>query len=227
VTKNQTTNPTPGETGAAVVVDDVAEPNVPAQTIPAQEPVPAAEKPQPERAPAPVKPEPSERTFTQADVDQMIKERLQRERGKFADYETLRTAAGELEAVKAELAKLKGQAESASGEAARLRVETAIVSAAAKLGFTDPLDAVRLVDISKLPADDAAGGLDAALRSLAETKPYLVRRNAPALSPANPSRETAQPIGRSDAERRAEYFGGGASSFWDGRGSSISTKTEE
>lgn len=43
---------------------------------------------------------PADKTFTQSDVERMIGERLGRERSKYADYDTLKTAAGELAELK-------------------------------------------------------------------------------------------------------------------------------
>ncbi|WP_280473294.1 hypothetical protein [Nocardia asiatica] len=43
---------------------------------------------------------PAEKTFTQADVDRLLGERLAREKQKFADYDELKSAAAELKQIK-------------------------------------------------------------------------------------------------------------------------------
>lgn len=49
-----------------------------------------------------------ENLLTQTDVDSVIEKRLERERGKFADYETLKEQAGKVESIKSEFeSKLK------------------------------------------------------------------------------------------------------------------------
>lgn len=63
---------------------------------------------------------PQERTFTQAEVDNIIKDRLTRERGKFADYEEIKAKAAKFdeaeEASKSELQKAIERAEQAEKE---------------------------------------------------------------------------------------------------------------
>lgn len=62
-------------------------------------------------------------TFTQADVDRIVKERVQRERAKFADYEDLKTKAGEKATVEDRLAAMERRA--AEAEARALRADIA------------------------------------------------------------------------------------------------------
>lgn len=64
----------------------------------------------------------NERTFTQADVDRVVQERLAREREKYADHEDLQRKAAELDEIKAsqqsELEKVTARAEAAEKKAA-------------------------------------------------------------------------------------------------------------
>ena len=58
----------------------------------------------------------------------------------------------------------------------RIQIESAISSLAATLGFTDPLDAIRFVNVAE--AVDGQGNVDiekieAAIKDIAEKKPYL------------------------------------------------------
>jgi hypothetical protein len=73
---------------------------------------------------------PAAKTFTQADVDRLIRDRLAREREKFADYDELKTAAAagdksktQLDKIESELSTMRSRAEKA--DAALLRREVA------------------------------------------------------------------------------------------------------
>ena len=78
-------------------------------------------------------PTPEEKTFTQADIDRLVKERLDRERKKYADYDDLKKAREELEKIRqgemSEVEKLKAEhekilAEKTELEARALALET-------------------------------------------------------------------------------------------------------
>jgi hypothetical protein len=71
-----------------------------------------------------------------------------------------------------ELAELKAANESLVKEIAQHRTREAVFTSAAKLGFADPTDAFRLVDI-ELDADGKPRGVEAALTALLAAKPYL------------------------------------------------------
>nr|DAL14419.1 MAG TPA_asm: Major head protein [Caudoviricetes sp.] len=64
-------------------------------------------------------------TFTQADVDRIVRERVQRERAKFADYDDLKTKAGEAKTAEDRLTDLEKQLEQSQREALRRRVQAA------------------------------------------------------------------------------------------------------
>lgn len=74
--------------------------------------------------------EATEKTFTQADVDKIVTERLTRERVKYSDYEDLKNKAAKLdeieEANKTELQKATERAEALQGELDGLRKAEAI-----------------------------------------------------------------------------------------------------
>ena len=71
-----------------------------------------------------------ERTFKQAEVDQIVGERLARERAKYADYDALKEKAGRLDALeesqKTELQKANERASAAEAELASLKREAEI-----------------------------------------------------------------------------------------------------
>ena len=64
-------------------------------------------------------------TFTQADVDRIVKERVQRERAKFSDYDDLKTKAGEKATADERLAELEKRYADAEARALRANVANA------------------------------------------------------------------------------------------------------
>lgn len=172
-------------------------------------------------------PEAETKTFTQAEIDRIIAARLEQERKKYADYDT----------VKAELAKLKTPAQTPAPEAdadqrltaletqsqtlakrnQELTIESAIVKQAATVGL-DPTAAAKLVDTAKLTIgeDGSIAGLEDAVKAVAEQYPGLLVRQA-RTRPVNPGR-AGDSGAKTDAQRRAEYFGGVTSNFWSGGG---------
>jgi hypothetical protein len=96
-------------------------------------------------------------SFSQADVDRLIADRLTRERGKFADYNDLKTKAAEFDKIqdanKSELEKANEALSSAQAELAVAKVERVRRDAADKAGLpaelhefitaTDPEEAAK------------------------------------------------------------------------------------
>ena len=77
------------------------------------------------------------KTFTQAEVDKLIRDRLARERSKYADYDDLRARAAEADKGQSQLDKMQQQLDQMAqraekAEAAQLRAEVA-----RELGLTD------------------------------------------------------------------------------------------
>lgn len=103
-------------------------------------------------------------TFTQADIDRIVKDRLERERAKFNDYDTLKQAKAELDTLKAaqmsedekraaritELEQLAVVAQHERDEALKTAnnrlIRSAFIAEAAKAGAEHPEDAYRLAD---------------------------------------------------------------------------------
>lgn len=120
-----------------------------------------------------------ERTFTQAELDEIIKDRLGRERGKYADYKELQAKASKLEELEAaqlsELEKAQRAAEKANAEkeaalkqAQQMLIRSAFVAEAARQGAKHPDDAYALADRSGVMVDDdgKVAGVDAAVKQL-------------------------------------------------------------
>lgn len=130
----------------------------------------------------------ADRTFTQADVDRIVQERVARvKQTPPDDYEDLKAAAAKLaeleSANKTELEKERERAEKAEREAQAatqrakdIALRSAIVSEAAKKNVVDPDAAVALLDKSSLEFDDdgTPKNIAEAMDALLEAKPYLV-----------------------------------------------------
>jgi hypothetical protein len=152
------------------------------------------EQPGVETEPTEKKPEPGqqERTFTQSELEAIIKDRLERVQKKFTDYDDLRAKAEKLDKIEEanmseaeklhkQIAELQSKAEQAEASRLAAEREKEIVSEATKLNFEDPNDAVRLVG----DAED----IEEALKELADKKPYLLRQEKqpkPNLKPSSP-----------------------------------------
>ena len=124
-----------------------------------------------------------EATFTQADLDAKIKERLARESRKldklkaetaekYGDYDDLKAAAEKLAAIEdanktetekqlERMAKLDARAKELESQNARLAQErqeallrSAVVSEATRLDFQDPLDAYRMLDMAQIEINE-------------------------------------------------------------------------
>lgn len=137
------------------------------------------------------------KTFTQADLDKIVQERLARERQKFTDYDDLKAKATKLDELeqerKTELEKLQERAERAEAdrtraeERARSALTRAAVVAAASGKVVDPEAAFVLLDQSQIVYDDDGLATNVAelIDSLLEAKPYL----AASTEPSSPSGE--------------------------------------
>ncbi len=133
--------------------------------------------------------------FNQADVDRIIKERLERERTRYADYEDLKKSAAELKKLqdaqlgeKERLEKQLTEAQQAAAQAATaaqareaeinsrlIRAEVRVV--AAELGFANPDDAYALADLAgvEVAEDGSVSHVKKALEKLAKEKAYLLK----------------------------------------------------
>lgn len=60
-----------------------------------------------------------EQSFTQADVDKIVRERIQRERAKFSDYDDLKAKAGESKTLEDRLAEMEKRSAAAEAKAMR------------------------------------------------------------------------------------------------------------
>lgn len=183
------------------------------------DPTPTPDDPQPPTAAEPDSKTTPKAEFTQADLDRIVKERLDRERQKYADYADLKKAATKLkefeEAQLSEQERLQKQLdeerqarERAEATAKARSMRSALIAEAAKLNFNDPNDAVALVDPGQIEwtDDGEVKNADKLVRTLAEQRKYLIKSGR-SLEPFDPS--GGEPIRETAAQKRARLYGGG------------------
>ena len=136
-----------------------------------------------------------EKTFTQKDVDQIVRERLEREHKKQEEA----TAKAKEEAEKAALqeqgkhkeladrATKEAETAKAAKEAAEAalkneRIQYAVITKAMQMNFVDAEDAIKMIDFSSLEFDETgkpnAETIGKKLEELVKAKPYLVKADS-------------------------------------------------
>ena len=134
-------------------------------------------------------------TFTQADIDRIVADRLSRERSKFSDYDDLKKQAKRLADIEAsqlsetekrdkrikELEdQLKEEADNNAAIVAQANqrlINSALIAEATALNFHKPEDAPRFVDMAGLSVDESGNvtGAKDAIKALAKERAYLVK----------------------------------------------------
>lgn len=121
------------------------------------------------------------RTFTQAEVASFVAEERRKLRGQYADYDDLKAAKDELDALKqeelSEVEKLRAKLEKAEQQAADAQrsaeaqlIRAAFIAEASKHGVKNPADAYALADRSEVAIDESGDvvGVEAAVKALVE-----------------------------------------------------------
>lgn len=147
---------------------------------------PAPPTPPPADPPTPP-PAGDAKTFTQAELDAIVKDRLARAKSQFADYDDLKGKAAkfdeidaasksELEKAQAKIAEAEKKAADALDRAKTASLKSAVLDAAHKANAVDGDAVFALLDKSKVTVSDdgAVTGIDDALKALLAEKPYLV-----------------------------------------------------
>lgn len=158
-----------------------------------------------------------EKTFTQAEIDEMIQKRLKREKEKQAELdvklkrleefekaedERKKAAMSEAELLKAEKEEAAKKAEEATEQAKKAHesanqriINTEIRSIARALNANDPADVLALLDKSAIEMDDDGNvkGIDEAVKALKEAKPWMFKQaiGADAAGGSNPAKSTS------------------------------------
>lgn len=153
---------------------------------PAPDPTP---DPKPDPAPDP-NPDPAGATFTQTDVDRIVKDRLKRESLKYEGFEDFKAKAAELDKIREgektdlekareALAAAEKVAADAAAQAKDSLLKAAVVSEAATRNVVDPEAAFVLIDRSVIEFDDTGSptNVATAMDALIEAKPYLTAKS--------------------------------------------------
>lgn len=158
------------------------------------------------------------KTFTQAELDAIIADRLQRERAKYSDYDALKADKEKREqASKSELEKLADRATKAEAkareDAERYLARTLDAEAravAATLGFSKPDKAIKLADLSKVVKDGEinADELQKAISALATEMPELLAKTTARMGATNPPKGSETDSKETDEQRRSRLRGG-------------------
>lgn len=127
------------------------------------------------------------KTFSQDDLDRVVRDRLARQKAQYADYDEVKARAAKLDEIEAanktELEKaqerateLEKQAADATGRAKDALLRSAVVAEAARKNVVDPDAAVALLDRTSLEfdGDGAPTNVADAMEALLKAKPYLV-----------------------------------------------------
>lgn len=143
-----------------------------------------------------------DKLFTQADLDRVVKERLEREQAKSKAAQEATQKAAEEKALKeqgewkslaekreAELKERDDKLTAAEQALQQTRLAHAVEVAAKDLNFADPEDAQKLGNFTEVAFDDKGqpdkAAIKKALDALAKAKPHLVGRQVPRGTPPN------------------------------------------
>lgn len=137
-----------------------------------------------------------DRTFTQAEVDAIVSERLKRDRAKYADYDAMKAKAAQVDDLQGERASLQEQADNLRDQLGRVQAENLRMSVAARRGVR---------------ADLLQGSTEDELEKSADALLEFARGMAPASAPVVPNDGNApETTGRSSelGEFAHNFFGG-------------------
>jgi hypothetical protein len=151
-----------------------------------------------------------EKTFTQAELDAIVGDRLKRQKGQFSDYESLKEKAARLDAVEAEKLSAEQKATARAEAAEKAAAETARKSAeriataelrAALVGLVDnPADVIEDLNLAKFIGED--GEVDADAVSKVQAKYAAIAAKKPAAPPATSIRAGVATTRRSTTARQ-------------------------
>lgn len=162
-------------------------------------------------------------SFTQADLERKIAERLAQERKKYSDYGDLKKKASEFDKLaeqqKTDLQKAVEAARAEGRTEVQQKVNDRLLKAEVRALATgklaDPADALRLLDLSQFEVSDDGEtdgkAIEAAIGDLIKNKPYLAARpsgfqgsdsDGPAGKPGGPEQVTEAEFSRMSPEQR-------------------------
>lgn len=160
------------------------------------------------------------KTFTQEQVDAIIKDRLARQADRFKDYEDLKKAAGrlkeiedanlsEIEKAKKASADAEARAQAAEARAREITTRLEVERQARRLNIVDEDAAYRLLEAGAITYGDGGQptNVEELLKELVKARPYLVVQASSGGSPMNPARNHGNEA--DDAFTAALYRGAG------------------
>src|SRR5690554_1385394 len=142
--------------------------------------------------------EPQEKLLTQAEFEEALKKRLERERKKFADYDEIKAKADEYAQLleekrlselsevekaqeqakqfEAKVQELTAQLEAERTKAQQQAIKNEFIKVASSANIIDIDAAIALSDLSavEIGEDGKVNGIDDVVKTLVENKPYLV-----------------------------------------------------
>ncbi len=126
----------------------------------------------------------------QPDIERIVATRIAQKLSKYGDLDELKRKAGQLDSIEEankteaqklqdRIAGLEKERQSWQQERTEERLRSVTVTAAARLGFTDPEDALGLLKRSEIEFDDSGQPrkVEEHLKALLEAKPYLSNRS--------------------------------------------------
>lgn len=164
-----------------------------------------------------------ERTFTQAELNAIINQRLEQERRKYADYETIQQQLTTLQAgqqsQQQQVQQLEQQNQQLAVVSKEKAIEAAVAKAAGVIGL-DPEAALKLADLKALTVDESGNVTNAAdvVKAVAERFPGLLKRQLPTVNAINGQAGATLTPEQKEAQFRQEFFGGNTKSFFGGGG---------
>lgn len=145
-----------------------------------------------------------------------------------AEEQRKRSEMTELEKLKVDLEAERQARAAAETQRQQQLLRTQVIAAAAKAGFNDPDDAIRLLDAEALEINEHGQivDLDKQIGTLLKTKPYLATKTG-TISPTNPA--GGAPQDSTEARLKRIYGLGGQSDIFGGPGGGVfwSTTTKE
>ncbi|WP_427110925.1 phage scaffolding protein [Lysinibacillus xylanilyticus] len=161
---------------------------------------PDGQQPAETQVESPETPVETTKTYTQAQIDEMITDRIKRERKKFADYDDLKSKLSEYESKAEEqrqaelsevekaqeqakqfeeqLSTLTAQLEAERNTSRQQAIKNEFIKVASSANIIDIDAAMALSDLStvEIGEDGKVNGIDDVIKSLVEHKPYLVAK---------------------------------------------------
>lgn len=158
------------------------------------------------------------KTFTQDEVNRIVQQRLQQEKSKYTDYDSLKAQVTEFDNKYKSLEQQQSELLKTNRE---LQISNTLSKSAISQGITDIEALMKLADVSTLQFDEkgTVTNADEVIKGVIERYPNLVtKKRIPQVDAINPANTTVQNTQQTDAERRARYFGTGNRNAFAGGG---------